>query len=77
MFTKLGFRKSQDFLQTLITQRWISTGASLHGDSITSNEMILDVFGGDTYINMFFFLFLISSFDVHSAQWSGVHSGVE
>lgn len=37
----------------LVSQRWISTGASLHGNSITSNEMILDVFGGDTYINMF------------------------
>ena len=37
----------------LISQRWISTGASLHGDSITANEMILDVFGGDTFLNMF------------------------
>lgn len=37
----------------LVSQRWISTGASLHGNSITSDEMILEVFGGDTYINMF------------------------
>ena len=35
------------------TTRWISTGASLHGDDITSDEMILPVFGGDTYLNMF------------------------
>ena len=35
--------------------RWISTGASLHGEQITSDntEMILPVFGGDTYVNMF------------------------
>ena len=36
----------------LVNQRWISTGASLHGDDIKSTEMILNVFGGDTYINM-------------------------
>jgi hypothetical protein len=36
--------------------RWISTGASVHGSDISSNtgqEMIVSVFGGDTYINMF------------------------
>ena len=36
--------------------RWINTGAALHGDDISSTageEMILSVFGGDTYINMF------------------------
>ncbi len=35
-----------------VSQRWISTGASLHGNDITDGEMILSVFGGDTYINM-------------------------
>ena len=37
---------------TFINQRWISTGASLHGDEILETEMVLDVFGGDTFINM-------------------------
>ena len=37
----------------LVNQRWISTGASLFGNEVVSTEMILDVFGGDTYLNMF------------------------
>ena len=34
--------------------RWISTGASVHGSALSStSEMIVPVFGGDTYVNIF------------------------
>ena len=34
--------------------RWTSTGASVHGSELSSeSEMIVPVFGGDTYVNMF------------------------
>jgi hypothetical protein len=36
-----------------ISQRWISTGCGLYGDEVTADIMHLDVFGGDTYLNIF------------------------
>lgn len=36
-----------------INQRWISTGCGLYGDEVTDGIMHLDVFGGDTYLNIF------------------------
>ena len=38
--------------RAFINQRWISTGCGLYGSDITEGTMKLDVFGGDTYINM-------------------------
>ena len=35
-----------------VNQRWISTGCGLYGSEITDGIMNLDVFGGDTYINI-------------------------
>jgi hypothetical protein len=35
-----------------VNQRWISTGCGLYGSEITNGIMNLDVFGGDTYINI-------------------------